>query len=121
MDIANVQTGSTRNANANLMASYDILAQPVMRLDVKKSFRTYKWLLNGSQQDQLRIHDATGVSAKLLHILYQITYLTTNFSVVRVTLTLYRRPLTFQESSMPCDSASGTQDQSEAPQDAAVV
>ena len=49
-----------------------------MPLDPRKSFRTYKWLLNGTSEEQCQIHDATGVSPKLLHILYQVTFLATN-------------------------------------------
>lgn len=82
-DPVNVQTRSTRDANANLIASYDILAHPVMALNVVNLKRKYRWLLNGTQREQRRIHNATGVSPKLLHMIFQITHLTHELEGVR--------------------------------------
>lgn len=71
-DPANVQNNSTRTSNANLIASFEIVTRPVMPLDTNPISK-FKWLVNGSDDEQRRIHGGTGVSPKLLHIIAHIT------------------------------------------------
>jgi len=78
----NVQNSSVRTSNANLIASFDIVARPVMPLKLKNTNSKFMWLLHGTYDEQRRIHGGTGVSPKLLHIFSQITLLAVNITKV---------------------------------------
>lgn len=83
-DPINVQANSIRTANANLVASYLILALPVVPLEspLCKVKHKFVWLINGTQNENLRIHAGTGLSPKLLHIYSQITSLCAHITKV---------------------------------------
>jgi hypothetical protein len=74
--LENVQSNSARISNANWVAYVDISAQPVTPLKIEDIDRAYSWLLTGSEKECRKIHGATGVCPKVLHIFAQITHLT---------------------------------------------
>ncbi|KAE9378263.1 hypothetical protein N431DRAFT_461797 [Stipitochalara longipes BDJ] len=69
----NVQASNARISNANWIAYVDIIAQPVMPLEIDQTDSTYGWLLEGTETEVRKIHGATGVCPKLLHTYAQIT------------------------------------------------
>lgn len=71
----NVQSSAARVANANRVAFIDILALLVTPLKAEDNDRMYAWLLEGTEREVRKIHDATGLSPKLLHTFAQITHL----------------------------------------------
>jgi hypothetical protein len=74
----NVQCDNARVAQENRVAFCCVVSQPVMPLiplDEDEDSTRSSWLLQGSERDVRRIHGASGVSPKLLHVFGQITYL----------------------------------------------
>ena len=70
-----MQSSIARIANANRVAFIDILALIVTPLKAEGNDRMYSWLLEGTEREVRKIHDATGLSPKLLHTFAQITHL----------------------------------------------
>ncbi len=70
-----MQSNRARIGNANWIAYTDICAQPVTPLAEESTLKLFQWLLEGSKKDVHKIHDATGVCSKLLHMFSQITHL----------------------------------------------
>ncbi|KAG7288721.1 hypothetical protein NEMBOFW57_005077 [Staphylotrichum longicolle] len=70
----NVQSSRARIGNANWVAYTDICAQPVTPLTEESTQNLFPWLLEGSKEEVHKIHDATGVCSKLLHMFSQVTY-----------------------------------------------
>lgn len=78
-----MQSSRARIGNANWVAYTDICAQPVTPLTEESTQNLFPWLLEGSKEEVHKIHDATGVCSKLLHMFSQVTYFAALLQKVR--------------------------------------
>ena len=72
---SNVQVNAAWVSNATLIARAAIFAQPLTGLDESKTANKFLWLLHGDKHEERRIHGASGLSPKLLHMWNQATHL----------------------------------------------
>lgn len=79
----NIQLGSLRISQCVIIGRGIILAQPMMPLpspatmDPMQESKRFDWLLYGTKQEMYEIHGGCGFSKRLLHLISQITFLST--------------------------------------------